>query len=90
MTKEVCPTCGREVIMAALENQRNGKWTAIPLDEVFGLEDKGSFTLTIDTREAFDILGESLGRLPVAVYEGEPTVLNSWTAHSPSHFLGAH
>ena len=82
-----CPECGKPVFIAAIENPRNGKWTALPLDELMDFDRKGSFSLSIEQHEAFDILGKSLGEFPVAIYHEKNGVDYNYGPHNPSHFL---
>ena len=81
-----CPTCNKTVVMAAIENPRNGRWTALPLDEAVGIS-LGQFELLDTVHEAVDILGQPLGHFPVAVYHGEPDSHHAYSAHPPSHYL---
>lgn len=82
-----CPRCDREVVLAAVQNQRNQKWTAVPLDYVPGPDAHGNFIKSVGTHEAFDILGNSLGELPKFFYAQETAIDYSWVTHPPSHFL---
>jgi len=87
-----CPRCDKEILMAAIENPRNGKWTGVPLDEAPHSE-LGQFEVmeeVLGVHEAFGILGNSLGILPVAIYLAEPTIEAGYSAHPPSHYLEAH
>jgi hypothetical protein len=72
-----CPTCGEPVVLAAVENQRNGKWTVLPLEQV-----EGDFTLYDMTHEAVDIMGRVVGEFPVAAQ-----VPGDYQTHHPSHYL---
>lgn len=82
-----CPTCGEEVLLAAVYNQRNDKWTALPLDHAPD-DELGNFILTDQMHEAFAVLGDSLGELPVAEYTGSAVPSRDYRSHPPSHFLG--
>jgi hypothetical protein len=75
----LCPKCGGEVIMTSHLNQRNGKWTALPLEL-----DGSSFAILGETHEAFGILGDSLGELLVSI-----EAPGEFRPHPPSHFLEA-
>lgn len=81
-----CPRCDDDVILAAVHNQRNGKWTAVPLDHAPGNE-LGNFEVTDETHEAFGILGNSLGELSVGVYKGDHSPEHEYVPHPPDHFL---
>ena len=82
----VCPKCGMAVVMVAVENKRNGNWTAVPLDKAEG-EAVGNFKVLNATHEAWDILKVSLGELPVGVYDGEFDSSLPYLPHPPSHYL---
>lgn len=76
-----CPTCGQQVVLATIENKRNGRWTILPLERV--PDAGGDFRLTAEDHEAVDIMGEPKGDYPVAIYgEGD------FRTHRPSHYLG--
>jgi hypothetical protein len=77
-----CPKCDEEIIMASVENPRNGKWTLLPLDKTPDAMD--SFILSEDEHEAVDILGNSLGNHPIAILVASD---GQYGPHSPSHFL---
>lgn len=82
-----CPMCGDEVSLVAIYNQRNNKWTALPLEFAEG-DELGNFILTEKMHEAFGVLGDSLGMLPVAEYTGSGVPSRHYRSHTPSHFLG--
>jgi hypothetical protein len=85
--RQPCPTCAQPVIYATIRNDRNDRWTVLPLEDASAPDVEADFELTGDTHEAVDILGNPAGVLPVAVYVNAD-VGNSYRTHPPSHFLG--
>jgi hypothetical protein len=84
---DVCPECGREVFLTAVENPRNGKWTVLPLEDASDPELDADFKVLADTHEAVDIMGQVVGEFPVAVYTGERSTETLFRTHNPSHYL---
>ena len=85
-----CPKCGEEILMATIWNQRNDKWTVLPLDgpfESFDIQADFWIPDMNDLHEAVDILGNVVGEFPVAQLVGMNRT-NKWRTHPPSHFLG--
>jgi hypothetical protein len=78
-----CGVCNGEYIMTSHQNPRNGKWTALPLEE--GSSVSNSFEVSVTNHEAFGIMGDSLGEFPISflVESG-----GNYRPHNPSHFLG--
>jgi len=78
-----CPRCKTEVILTAVENPRNNKWTIVPLDS--RTYEPGDFTVDFENyHPTVDIMGEDAGDYPIATYvpaEG------THRTHSPSHYL---
>jgi len=88
MAKCLDSKCDVDVIYAAVENQRNGKWTIVPLEKAEG-DTPGDFDLVPNTtHEVVNILGEMVGEYPVATYLRDKDPTNNYRTHSPSHFLG--
>lgn len=81
-----CPHCNVEVLMTSIENPRNGKWTALPLDvRPCRVPGHGSFNVDFDSmHNAVDIMGSDLGEFPVATYDQATGI---YRAHPPSHYL---
>lgn len=82
-----CPACSQPVIYATTLNQRNGRWTVLPLEDASAPDVEADWELSGDTHEAVDMLGQPVGSYPVAVYVNAD-VGNSYRTHPPSHFLG--
>jgi hypothetical protein len=84
----LCPSCSQPVVLAAIQNQRNGKWTILPLDKIAD-EDTANFVLLDRVHEAVDIMGNVSGPYPVAELV-ELSTSESYRTHPPSHYLEAH
>lgn len=92
MTNSTCPYCGEEVLLAAIWNQRNDKWTVLPLQGPYESPDTECDFWIPDMNElheAVDIMGNVVGEFPVAQYTGMLGT-NRWRTHNPSHYLEAH
>lgn len=77
-----CQACGQDIVLAALENQRNGRWVVLPLDP--DEAEEGAFVATGDEHDTVDLAGEPAGVHPVVEYR--PGTLGCYRTHPPSHF----
>ncbi len=81
-----CPKCGKDIVLATIENPRNGKWTVLPLEYSPDIDEIGEFDLTREVHEAVNIMGEVVGMFPVVEHK-KPSGWCLYRTHSPSHFL---
>lgn len=80
------PKCDIDILFTAHENERNGRWTVLPLESA---PDNGDFRVLMKTHPAVDIMGQPAGAYHISEYMG-PGLGEGYRTHSSSHFLGNH